>query len=97
MQQQLSHQKASAQLPPQSAVEQKKKRLLSDKQKEALRIGREKRWKHMLNALEKKMGAAPVPVKGNQIRTMRFNISWIQTCLLQSLWNPTLSGDHLPT
>ena len=39
LQQQLSHQEASSQLPPQAVVEQTKQRLLSDKQKEALRIG----------------------------------------------------------
>ena len=34
-------------------VKQKTKRLLSEKQREALKIGREKRWKKMFEALEK--------------------------------------------
>ena len=64
LQQQLSHQEAPVQLPPHRVVEQKKKRLLSDKQLEAFRIGQEKRWKRMFEALEKVTGTAHVAVKG---------------------------------
>ena len=60
LQQQISNQEALVQPPSVPVIELKKKRLLSEKQKEALKIGREKRWKRMFDALEKETGTVPV-------------------------------------